>query len=122
MTSEQAIKILKSKMDGNTDTSYEWTETVRMAIQVLEQKPCEDCISRQAVKELYYKDGYIDFRKICELQPVTPQQKIGHWVKIKPYPLQMYDYECSECGHETDDNTENYCSDCGAKMEDTIII
>ena len=42
--------------------------------------------------------------------------KTGHWIKIKPYPLQMHDYECSECGHETDDNTENYCSDCGAKM------
>lgn len=40
----------------------------------------------------------------------------GHWIKIKPYPLQMHEYECSECGHETDDNTENYCSDCGARM------
>ena len=42
--------------------------------------------------------------------------KTGHWIKIKPYPLQMHDYECSECGHETDDPTENYCSECGAKI------
>jgi len=49
---------------------------------------------------------------------VTPQEpKTRHWIKIKPYPLQMHNYECSECGHETDDNTENYCSECGAKME-----
>lgn len=34
---EEAIKMLKSKMDGHTDTSYEWTETVRMAIEALEQ-------------------------------------------------------------------------------------
>lgn len=39
MTKEEAIKILKSKMDGHTDTSYEWAETVRMAIEALEQKP-----------------------------------------------------------------------------------
>lgn len=39
MTREEAIKILKSKMDGHTDTSYEWAETVRMAIEALEQKP-----------------------------------------------------------------------------------
>lgn len=49
MTREEAIKMLKSKMDGHTDTSYEWAETVRMAIKALEQELCEDCISRQAV-------------------------------------------------------------------------
>jgi hypothetical protein len=38
MTKEESIKILKSKMDGHTDTSYEWAETVRMAIEALEQK------------------------------------------------------------------------------------
>ena len=35
MTREEAIKILKSKMDGSVDTSYEWAETVRMAIEAL---------------------------------------------------------------------------------------
>lgn len=38
MTSEDAINMLKSKMDGHTDTSYEWAETVRMAIKALEQE------------------------------------------------------------------------------------
>lgn len=38
MSRKEAIKILKSKMDGHTDTSYEWAETVRMAIEALEQK------------------------------------------------------------------------------------
>ena len=50
------------------------------------------------------------------IKALEQEPKTGQWVKIKPYPLQMHDYECSECGHETDDNTENYCSDCGAKM------
>ena len=39
-------------MDGHTDTSYEWVETVRMAIKALEQQPCEDCISRNDIIEL----------------------------------------------------------------------
>lgn len=39
MTNEEAIKMLKSKMDGNTDTSYKWAETVRMAILALEVQP-----------------------------------------------------------------------------------
>ena len=46
MTREQAIRILKSKMDGNVDTSYEWAEAVRMAIEALKQQPiihCEEC-------------------------------------------------------------------------------
>ena len=47
---------------------------------------------------------------------IPAEPKTGHWIKIKPYPLQMHDYECSECGCETDDNTENYCSECGARM------
>lgn len=29
--------MLKSKMDGKTDTSYEWVETVRLAINALEK-------------------------------------------------------------------------------------
>ena len=43
-------------------------------------------------------------------------QKTGFWKKIQPYPLQMHEYECSECLHEVDDCTENYCSECGAHM------
>jgi hypothetical protein len=35
-TKDDAINMLKSKMDGHTDTSWEWAETVRMAIVALE--------------------------------------------------------------------------------------
>lgn len=49
MTRQEAIDILKSKMDGSIDTSYEWAEAIRMAIQALKQpEPCKDTISRQA--------------------------------------------------------------------------
>jgi len=50
------------------------------------------------------------------IELLEQEPKVGHWIKIKPYPLQMHDYRCSECGHETDDNAENYCSECGTRM------
>ena len=98
-------------------------DNCKKIIKALEQEPCEDAISRQAINELQkYRYNCGDTTITCvllasinELPSVT--HKTGHWIKIKPYPLQMHDYECSECGHETDDNTENYCSECGAKME-----
>lgn len=43
MTNEECVEILKSKLDGYTDTSYEWCECVRMAIKALEQPSCEKC-------------------------------------------------------------------------------
>jgi len=49
MTREEAIKMLKSKMDGHTDTSYEWAETVRMAIEALkDQRPHGEWISNNS--------------------------------------------------------------------------
>lgn len=41
LSHDEAIKILKSKMDGHTDTSWEWTETVRMAINALEEQKAQ---------------------------------------------------------------------------------
>jgi len=113
------------------------------AINALEeQEPCEDAISRAEVRRILgskvlelmrlHTVNQEDNPKadsmaygvnwglntLMELPSVTPKQKTGHWVKINPYPMQMHDYRCSECYHETDDNTENYCSECGARMED----
>lgn len=57
MTKEEAIKILKSKMDGHTDTSYEWAETVRMAIEALESKP-------RIVAQVRFDDDML--RELCQ--------------------------------------------------------
>ena len=100
MTREEAIKMLKSKMDGHTDTSYEWSETVRMAIKALEHPeqnviavvPCGDFISRQVVLDAIEDDNrnghYSCFASnndaqcfkgiIGELPSVNPQEPIGH--------------------------------------------
>ena len=147
MTREEAIEWLNklyigadiTDEYGDMEDMQPYGEAVNMAIEALEQEPCEDCISRQAVIEVLNKmDRYVaDELTLCDTERKFPKNEVfivddvyeeiveqlpfvthktGHWIKIKPYPLQMHDYECSECGHETDDNTENYCSECGAKM------
>lgn len=84
-------------------------------------EPCEDTISRQAVKELYYKDGYISFRKICELPPITPQPKMGKWIKSRDSYGNNH-FTCPFCEHDiatkADSLGDNYCSNCGAKLQE----
>lgn len=61
-----AIKMLESKMDGHTDTSYEWAETARMSIIALEKESCEDAITlKDALKGLVeIADRWINGRKV----------------------------------------------------------
>lgn len=146
MTREDAIKILKSKMDGHTDTSYEWTETVRMAIKSLKQELCDDAVSRQAVNDLVDelaraisderccmsrgRSTATIMQDILDLQSVTPQPKIGRWI-VKEGKEQGYDIAgiktwyvqimCNQCGFiktaiEGHTGQYKYCSQCGANM------
>ena len=100
-----------------------------MGCEYKEQEPCEDAISRQDVLDqtyLWSKDEFLrvtnpfDYlrKRINSLPPFTPQSKIGYWM-----PLGNYDdcgnestYKCSECG-DIDTYPNNYCSNCGAKMQ-----
>ena len=120
------------KFDTEKDENR-FIHLVRDIAPPVNPQPCGDLISRKAILEEFENDQYhLEFCKehhiersismemvrirLHDLPSVNPQPKTGHWIKIKPYPLQMHDYECSERTHETDDNTENYCSECGAKM------
>ena len=58
-----------------------------MAIKALEQQPCEDAISRQAVLDLQYRiddnaslasRDVVNVDDIEDLPPITPQAKI--WI------------------------------------------
>ena len=87
------------------------------AIKALEQEPCEDAISKQAVIEILgdygctNKEGLL-FKDIQELPPVTPKPKTGHWVDRWEYN------DCSFCGYITRIRY-NYCPNCGAKMTES---
>ena len=74
MTREEAIKILKSKMDGTVDTSYEWAEAVRMAIEALHKTEWIPCSERlpECEQEVL----------ICTIKRVYVSKKTGmEWCK-----------------------------------------
>lgn len=141
MTKEEAIKIVKYYRD--LPIRKDDKKALDMAIKALEQQPCEDTISRQAVLDVWhtsYSDNReeneeIQYKKIAfELPSVNPQEpKTGHWVEenINEYSRKVV---CSECGcpppfeHISNGdvysanghgvfNKTKYCPSCGAKME-----
>lgn len=124
MTREEAIEAIKF---GHCDDMYyrkEYEEAVDMAIKALEQEPCEDCISRQAVKDILDARGvkaimtFEYFKELLDKLPsVTPQQKTGWWIYIANSKVNgLKIVECSSCGRRTY-GSGKYCSNCGAKME-----
>jgi len=83
MTIEEAIEVLKANYP---DKCYEQLcEAVEIAIEALEQKPCEDCISRQAVLDINeHHHGQMPnhvnheiWNEIKALPSVTPKEKTG---------------------------------------------
>lgn len=104
MTNEEAIKVLEQEPceDWYDVPSNEMTlEQARQAVkdlrkklaEYLEQQPCEDCISRQAVHDLIAEllSDYLHDEdrekieeldvKIEDLEPVTPKEKTG-WIPV----------------------------------------
>lgn len=101
-------------------------EAVKVAIEVLEQEPCEDAVSRQAV--LIELDKYlsgVSFDEkgidvvIKELPPVSPQPKMGQWIFVDKAKEHAH---CSECDYGNvdllDGRPHNYCPSCGTKMQE----
>ena len=104
-------------------------------------EPCDDAISRawlkEAIHNFYYGlkhtpteediQAYID-----AAPPVTPKQKMGHWIGhrehceelgVMPSSLGAYEW-CSNCDcgidvKEWHRNNYNYCPNCGAKMAES---
>ena len=101
----------------------------------LEQEPCEDTISIQAViewlkaKDIIKLSSQVDTarKELKALPHGKPQQKTGYWIRwyeqketercIEHIPH----CKCSECGKEYDSHSSQfikYCSECGAKMSE----
>lgn len=94
----------------------------------LEQEPCTDAISRQAVIEVIKKCHCEEWIKadigapIDALQPVNPAEKVGRWIKSE---IPNDEYVCSECGGscwyydvEKGVAKSRFCPNCGAKMQE----
>ena len=92
---EEMIKIIKSYMPKDEPMNEKDRQAFEMAIKALEKEPCEDAISRQAVKEImgyvvdYWREHAIDIesheikdtvieqfeftaKQLNELPPVDP--------------------------------------------------
>ena len=130
MTKEEAIKQFESELNWAELNTYPYVskqkiEADKMAIKALEQEPCKDAISRQAVLEVIRKCHCEEWVKanigasIEVLSPVAPQPKTGHWIKTKEQddaePLILW--KCSEC-LTVQRLKAKYCPNCGAKMKD----
>jgi len=89
MTREEAIDLLDNligMVEDNHNSDYD--TALQMGIKALEQEPCEDCISRQAVLE-YIEGSWAELghssenelvcQDIKEMPPVTPQPK---WIPV----------------------------------------
>ena len=134
MNREEALKEFVGYQTYDIQPSVEAT---KMAIKALEQEPCEDCISRQAVLDIL-KDKWNMFSDandamqesidtIETIPSVIPQPKTGHWIEIAQYSDAKHKIECSECGnhiidrgHANSFNVKNkykYCPNCGCRME-----
>ena len=97
-------------------------------IKALEQEPCEDAVSRQAVLnevraiatwhsgDAFNEDRVIRHMKM--LPSVNLTRAHGEWILINP--LQENDggaYVCSKCHHgDYGCETYNFCFNCGADM------
>jgi len=127
MTRDEAVKAIKSHCYFANLVPV-GKEALDMAIKALEQEPCEDAISRQAVLEYiegsdaelgHSTENELVRQDIKELPPVTPQSKTGHWRAIYQGD-EIIDYRCSECefGSTSGKSTYrmHYCPNCGCHM------
>ena len=108
-------------------TIGEQVDALEMAIKALEQKPCDDCVSKQAVINAFYiqsdNEGWWtgtaqDVEELLNsLQSTQLKPKTGKWI----LDADREHGRCSECGCKEDlvDGHSSYkwCSNCGIKME-----
>ena len=123
MNREEAIGVIKSECyvfnPLNIDRSTRINTALDMAIQALEQEPCEDAISRKSMLDyIKYLHGEMPEEEFVKALPsVTPARKKGHWIDHSDEGF----VECSECGSCTncDGNIADlhFCFSCGAEME-----
>ena len=89
--------------------------------KALEQEPCGDAVSRQAVLEVIRKCHCEEWVKadigapIEALPSVTPQPKTGQWIVLKDEFDDVCEAVCS-CCDKNGNHKWAFCPYCGAKM------
>jgi len=123
MTREEAISIMNvivHMLEPQYDTDR-IEDAVEMAIKALEQEPCADMVSRDAMWEvlqrLYGTEGEL-VEELMSLPPVLPMPKMGHW-EWNQYDAnpKIGNFHCSLC-HSIGRTYFDYCPYCGANMSE----
>lgn len=133
MTREEAIEFANEwlkTIDENEKDSLTY-EFLTYVISVLQQEPCVDAISRQAVLSMQYRiddsatlsmRDVVNVDDIEDLPPVTPQPKTGYWHLLDE--CSNSGFYCSEChkkvvkeGWSETVKKIKFCPNCGARME-----
>ena len=98
MTIQDAINYFKGSMAiGEDDASRHHNEVLEFTIKTLEQEPCDDTVSREAVKELFQEGsvmGVYYFLGIDKLPSVTTASKKEEWISCDeklPKPNELVD-------------------------------
>ena len=117
MTKEQKEKALAFLKDMQ-ECTYDGVEEIRTAIEALEKKHCEDCVSRQDVLDLMQiRMGAKElYKAVYDLPSVTPTRKKGTWIRVDNDKV-----KCSECEvvhfiAQYPHGAINYCPNCGSQM------
>jgi len=124
MTKEECVNNLREIVsDMPSDECADWIEAVLTAIEALQQEPCEEYISRNAIIEYLqrilsasdinskYNEGFASGLEFCisnltTMPSVQPKQKTGHWIPVsESLPKEYGEYICTmsngdvqECG------------------------
>lgn len=139
MTREKAIEyLIKADSTVYKDSKTETAKALEMAVEMLKQEPCEDCISRQAAIDAAMKDvsdiRTHDFNagatraanRIENLPSVQPARRKGKWI------LSGGKCRCSGCGekakyifdkskggcNEYEPFKSDFCPNCGTDMRE----
>ena len=119
----QMVKELKAEQEPCDECKYKtFTELYfHTDPEMVEQQPCDDVVSRQAVIRTIY-DRKSDFKndfaqgffadRIRDLPSVTQEPKTGHWIFDEILDMHYYCSECMSMGVDYWD----YCPNCGARM------
>ena len=119
----EVIETLKAYTDGKDNAGKVEISVMQLnrIIKALEQQPCADMVSRDAMWEvlqrLYGTEGEL-VEELMSLPPVLPMPKMGKWI----YNKEEDSYRCSLCTFPCHkDNMgaipTRYCAECGAVME-----
>jgi hypothetical protein len=108
MTKEEAINVLNDyDINFEGHTAEEIAEAHEMAIKVLGQQPCEDCVSREAVlsiiKRICFSEEYLQFR----VDHGSNGQRDTVIIRIKALPSVS-----PQPSERTEERTETHECDC----------